>query len=72
MSDTTIKEEISSSLHNRALTHNLPPEDYISHIKIWEENTAVNGQAPTDEGALKPRYILLTSEYFQRSSRDQD
>lgn len=67
MSDTTVKEEITSSLHNRALTHNLSPEDYVSHIKIWEENTGVNGQAPTDEGALKPRYILLTSGWSQTS-----
>ncbi|KAJ1301562.1 hypothetical protein OPQ81_008810 [Rhizoctonia solani] len=42
------------------LDNDLPPEDYVSHIKIWEENVPTTGQAPTDEGALKPRYILLT------------
>ncbi|KAF8755980.1 Exocyst complex component SEC3 N-terminal PIP2 binding PH [Rhizoctonia solani] len=62
MSDTTVKDEIISSLNNRSLTHSSPPEDYVSHIKIWEENLPTNGQAPAEEGALKPRYILLTSE----------
>ncbi|QRW06016.1 Exocyst complex component Sec3 [Ceratobasidium sp. AG-Ba] len=61
MSDpTTIKEQISSSLHTRSSTHNLPDEDYVSHIKIWEDNVVVNGQPPTDEGSMKPRWILLT------------
>lgn len=63
MSDTTVKDEIIASLNSRALTHSLPPEDYVSHLKIWEENAPTNGQAPADEGALKPRYILLTSKY---------
>lgn len=63
MSDSTVKEEIIASLNNRSLTHSLPPEDYVSHIKIWEDNVPANGQAATDEGALKPRYILLTSKY---------
>ncbi|KAG8792705.1 hypothetical protein FRC12_005162 [Ceratobasidium sp. 428] len=61
MSDSaTIKEQISSSLHNRSLTHNLPLEDYVSHIKIWEDNVSVGGQPPTDEGSMKPRWILLS------------
>jgi hypothetical protein len=63
MSDTAIKEEIVTSLNGRSLSHSLPPEDYVSHIKIWEENAPTGGQAAVDEGALKPRYILLTSEY---------
>jgi len=62
MSDTIIKEEIISSLHHRALAHNFPAEDYVSHIKIWEENT-VNGE-PTDENDIRLRYLLLTSKYF--------
>ncbi|KAG8738462.1 hypothetical protein FRC10_006808 [Ceratobasidium sp. 414] len=50
MSDATvIKEQISSSLSARSLTHSLPPEDYVSHIKIWEDNVGVSGQLPTDE-----------------------
>ncbi|KAG8715818.1 hypothetical protein FRC08_010143 [Ceratobasidium sp. 394] len=61
MSDSAIiKEQISSSLNNRSLTHNLPPEDYVSHIKIWEDNVAIDGRPPTDEGSMKPRWILLT------------
>jgi hypothetical protein len=72
MSSTTIKEEIIASLHNRALTHSQPPEDYVSHIKIWEENAGVNGQLPTDEGDLKPRWILLTSEYLWQNYSPRD
>ncbi|KAG9118905.1 hypothetical protein FRC07_006334 [Ceratobasidium sp. 392] len=59
-SSAVLKEQISSSLHNRSLTHNLPLEDYVSHIKIWEDNVGISGQAPTDEGFMKPRWILLS------------
>ncbi|QRW24607.1 Exocyst complex component Sec3 [Rhizoctonia solani] len=70
MSDTTVKDEIISSLNNRSLTHSSPPEDYVSHIKIWEENLPTNGQAPAEEGALKPRYILLTSELYPQGKEE--